>query len=163
MIESTQLDVILGTETWLSTCNKICTAEVCPPEFGYDVIRRDREGDAHWGVFIAAKTYLSLNHLLTSKDSELISGCIIISPRKKLITSCLYRPPNRQNKETTDKAIQGISDLRSNHKNIFILGGDLNFSDIDWVKYTINGSQTSREVKKQRLHADDMQTLTCSR
>lgn len=72
MIESTKPDVILGTETWLSY--KIRTAEVFPPELGYDVIRRDRKGNAHGGVLIAAITDLSLNHLLTSKDSELISG-----------------------------------------------------------------------------------------
>lgn len=72
MIESTKPDVILGTEAWLSY--KIRTAEVFPPELGYDVIRRDRKGNAHGGVLIAAITDLSLNHLLTSKDSELISG-----------------------------------------------------------------------------------------
>lgn len=43
MIVSTKPDVILGTDTWLS--DKICTAEVFPPELGYDVIRRERERD----------------------------------------------------------------------------------------------------------------------
>lgn len=62
MIESTKPDVILGTETWLS--DKICTAEVFHPELWYDVIHRDRKGDAHEGVLIAAKIHLSLNNLL---------------------------------------------------------------------------------------------------
>lgn len=113
----------------------------------YDVIRRGREGDAHGGVLIAAKTDLSLNNLLNSKDFDFISGSISTAPRKKLIEPCLYRPPNRQDQEATDKAIQDTSDLRSNQKNnIFILEGDFNLPDIDWGNYTINGTQTSREV-----------------
>ncbi|XP_062575423.1 uncharacterized protein LOC134237333 [Saccostrea cucullata] len=120
---------------------------IFPPELGYDVIRRDREGDAHGGVLIAATTELGLNHLHTNGDSELNSGSINISPRKKVILSCLYRPPNRQDQHTTDKVIHNISELRSQHKNnIFILGGDFNLPDIDWDKYAINGSQTSREI-----------------
>ncbi|XP_061174373.1 uncharacterized protein LOC133183429 [Saccostrea echinata] len=71
MIESTKPDVILGTETWLS--DTICTSEIFPPKLWYDVIRRDRDGDAHGGVLIAATTELGLNHLHTSKDSELIA------------------------------------------------------------------------------------------
>lgn len=168
MIESTKPDVILGTETWLS--DKICTAEVFPTELGYDVIRRGREGDAHGGVLIAAKTDLSLNNLLNSKDFDFISGSISTAPRKKLIEPCLYRPPNRQDQEATDKAIQDTSDLRSNQKNnIFILEGDFNLPDIDWGKYTINGTQTSREVNNasmqmtadlnlQRVHVVDIPT-----
>lgn len=150
MIEPTKPVVILGAETWLS--DKICKAEVFPPELRYDVICRDREGDAQGGVLIAAKTDVGLNHLLTSKDSELILGTIIIGSCKKLILACLYHPPNRQDHEVSDKAIQDLSDLRSNHKsNIFILRGDFNLPDITWVKYTINGSQTSREVNNSYM------------
>ncbi|XP_061182308.1 uncharacterized protein LOC133190634 [Saccostrea echinata] len=72
MTESTKPDVILGIETWLS--DMICTSEIFHPELGYDVIRRDRDGDAHGGVLIAATTEFGLNHLhIYTKDSELIA------------------------------------------------------------------------------------------
>ena len=155
MIESSHPDIILGTETWLS--DKVNTSEIFPPELGYDVIRRDRKGDTHGGVLIAAKNTLSLNHLLTSKDSELISGTINISQRKKAILTCLYRPPSRQDQHTTDCAIQDISQLRRKHKNdTFILRGDFNLPDIDWDNYTIKGTQTSRDINDSflRMSAD---------
>lgn len=103
----------------------------------------ETEKGMHMKEFSLQLKYISAwtTSFLTSKYSELISGSINIGPRKKLILSCLYRPPNRQDQQTTDKVIHDISDLRSRHNNyIFILGGDFN------LQYTINGSQTTREV-----------------
>ena len=140
--------------------DKVNTSEIFPPELGYDVIRRDRKGDTHGGVLIAAKNTLSLNHLLTSKDSELISGTINISQRKKVILTlsfCLYRPPSRQDQHAADCAIHDISQLRRKHKNdTFILGGDFNLPDIDWDYYTIKGTQTSKDINDSflRMSAD---------
>jgi exonuclease III len=150
MIESSKPDIIIGTETWLN--DRVNSSEVFPPELGYDVIRRDRQGDSHEGVFIAARSALSLNHLHTGKDTELVAGSINISPRKKAILTCLYRPPNRQDQDTTDKAIQDISELRRCHKNdTFILGGDFSLPDINWQNYSIQGSNTSKDMNNSFL------------
>ncbi|KAL8623447.1 hypothetical protein ACOMHN_058892 [Nucella lapillus] len=76
LIDSTDSDIIIGTETWLD--DKVSSAEVIPNHLGYDVHRRDRpkvpnqkpskprKNDrrrkrrrrcgAYGGVFIAAKT-----------------------------------------------------------------------------------------------------------
>ena len=123
-----------------------------PPELGYDVICRDRKTDAHGGVLIAAKTTLGLSHLKSGKDTELISGRININQKKKAIITCLYRPPNRIDQQTANNAIQDITDLRKKHKSsIFILGGDFNLPDIDWKNYTIQGTQTSRDINNAFL------------
>jgi hypothetical protein len=45
LLETIQPDVIIGTETWLT--KDIGNGEFFPAELGFDVIRRDREGDAH--------------------------------------------------------------------------------------------------------------------
>lgn len=150
MLDSSQPDVILGTETWLS--DKINTSEIFPPELGYDVIRRDRKGDPHGGVLIAAKTDLGLSHLQTSTETELIAGTITIGPKKKAVISCLYRPPNRSDQQYSDKAIQDITKLRPrNKKDTFILGGDFNLPDIEWESYTINGTQNQRDLNNSYL------------
>ncbi|CAG2211775.1 unnamed protein product [Mytilus edulis] len=123
-----------------------------PPELGYNVICRDRKTDAHGGVLIAAKTTLGLSHLKSGKDTELISGSININQKKKAIITCLYRPPNRLDQQTANNAIQDITDLPKKHKSsIFILGGDFNLPDIDWKNYTIQGTQTSRDINNAFL------------
>jgi hypothetical protein len=47
LLETVQPDVIIGTETWLT--KDTGNGEIFPAELGFDVIRRDREGDAHGG------------------------------------------------------------------------------------------------------------------
>jgi hypothetical protein len=54
-------DVIIGTETWLT--KDTGNGEIFPAELGFDVIRRDREGDAHGGVLIASKSELRASEL----------------------------------------------------------------------------------------------------
>ena len=58
LMETVQPDVIIGTETWLT--KDIGNGEIFPAELGFDVIRRDREGDAHGGVLIASKSEYGL-------------------------------------------------------------------------------------------------------
>ena len=72
LIESSQPDIIVGSETWLS--DKIGSQEIFPPELGFDVIRRDRPKDPHGGVLIAAKGDLGLTQTHCSQTTELIAG-----------------------------------------------------------------------------------------
>jgi hypothetical protein len=54
LLETVHPDVIIGTETWLT--KNTGNGEIFPAELGFDVIRRDREGDVHGGVLIASKS-----------------------------------------------------------------------------------------------------------
>ena len=48
VLDATQADVIIGTESWLT--NSIPDSEVCPP--GYSISRKDRDSGIGGGVFI---------------------------------------------------------------------------------------------------------------
>jgi hypothetical protein len=56
IIESTDPDIIIGTETWLDPTFR--SSEIFPDYYLYDIERRDRPKDSHGGVFIAAKKQL---------------------------------------------------------------------------------------------------------
>jgi hypothetical protein len=53
IIESTDPDIIIGTETWLDPTFR--SGEIFPDYYLYDIERRDRPKDPHGGVLIAAK------------------------------------------------------------------------------------------------------------
>ncbi len=48
IIDSTDPDIILGTETWLDS--SVSSSEFLPNYLGYDVRQRDRKSDSHGGV-----------------------------------------------------------------------------------------------------------------
>ena len=58
----------------------------------------------------------------------------------------IYRSPNsvRDNTEQLNKLIQEIGDLKVSHK---LLMGDFNYRDIDWINWSVPGSETSPEYK----------------
>jgi hypothetical protein len=81
-METVQPDVIIGTETWLT--KDIGNGEIFPAELGFDVIRRDREGDAHGGVLIASNSEYGLTQVNVSKESEMITGSIKLGNKQHL-------------------------------------------------------------------------------
>jgi len=62
-------DVITGTETWLD--GQVASYQILPNDLGYDIQRRDRPGDPHGGVVIAAKQHLLLQDILVYKSDKL--------------------------------------------------------------------------------------------
>lgn len=154
-MESIRPDVILGTESWLS--DKIHSKEIFPDSLGFNIIRRDRKGDPHGGVIIAARHDLGLTQSFCSDKTELISGNIKIGPRKSISLNCFYRPPNKQDLEYIDTAVAEIKNLREKNKNnIFLLGGDFNLPDIDWTSYDTHSNQVPTQVNQAfiRMTAD---------
>lgn len=106
-MESTRPDfILLATESWLS--DKIHSKEIFPDSLGFNIIRRDRKGDPHGGVIIAARHDLGLTQSFCSDKTELISGNIKIGPRKSISLNCFYRPPNKQDLEYLDTAVAEI-------------------------------------------------------
>jgi hypothetical protein len=78
--------------------------EIFPAELGLDVIRRDREGDAHGGVLIASKSEYGLIQVNASKEAEMITGSIKLGNKQLMITS-YYRPPNKQDIKYVESTI----------------------------------------------------------
>jgi hypothetical protein len=92
IIESTEPDIIIGTETWLDS--NIKSSEIIPDYFQYDRERRDRLKDPHRGVMIAAKQSLQLGNITKGKDIQLITGTISLEGKKKMLICAFYRPPD---------------------------------------------------------------------
>ena len=93
LIESTDPDIILGTETWLDP--NIKNSEIIPDYYQYDVERRDRPNDPHGGVIIATKQHLQMSNTTKSKNIELVTGTICIEGNKKMLIGSFYRPPDK--------------------------------------------------------------------
>ena len=71
LVETTQPDIILGTETWLS--DDIPSSYFFDQSLGFTVHRNDRESDPHVGVLIAMKNDLELMNVEKSKELEIQS------------------------------------------------------------------------------------------
>ncbi|CAC5379604.1 unnamed protein product [Mytilus coruscus] len=129
IIESTEPDVIIGTETWLDP--NIKSSEIIPDYFHYDTERRDRPKDPHGGVMIAAKQTLRLGNIIKSTDIELLTGTINLEGKKKILIGAFYRPPDKTDDTYLNKMKDEINNIRAKHqKDIFLIGGDFNLPDI---------------------------------
>ncbi|XP_063416249.1 uncharacterized protein LOC134697892 [Mytilus trossulus] len=140
IIESTEPDVIIGTETWLDP--NIKSSEIILDYFHYDTERRDRPKDPHGGVLIAAKQTLQLGNIIKSTEIELLTGTINLEGKKKMLIGAFYRPPDKTDDTYLNKMKDEINNIRAKHqKDIFLIGGDFNLPDINWAEQTIDHRQ----------------------
>lgn len=150
IIESSEPDVLLGTETWLD--DSIKSSEIIPNYLGYDVQRRDRKSDQHGGVLIAAKRELQPEHVQISKEIEMISCTIKTADHKKVKLAAYYRPPNRVDEKYLNTTMEEITLLRNScKKDICLIGGDFNLPDIDWCSLRTIGNQYPARVSQLYL------------
>ncbi|KAL3876446.1 hypothetical protein ACJMK2_034291 [Sinanodonta woodiana] len=139
LIKTTNSDIILGTETWLT--EEVKTTEFFSCSLGYKVHRHDRKNDHHGGVMIALKDDLELLDVQKSKNLELISGRIKLNRNKDLIIDSYYRPPNKTDadEDYLNITYSELTRLKSKKRNtVHIIGGDYNLPDIDWLSMTFN-------------------------
>ncbi|XP_030834551.1 uncharacterized protein LOC115921326 [Strongylocentrotus purpuratus] len=147
-IDSSDPDIILGTETWLNS--NIHIAKLFPPS--YELIRNDRS-DGYGGVLIALKKEIIFERLPSTPDANVEAIFIKISLPKKnfLIVGALYRPPSSTPKYMEDLC-QSVESLHSHDRNAVIwLGGDLNLPDIDWETQSSSGNQYPMSIKQRFL------------
>ena len=153
VIDSTKPDVIIGTESWLSS--DVNSAEVFPPDF--EVFRRDRKDDPHGGVLIATRQTMVSSIARVGNDCEFISVKVKLNRGKSALISAAYRPPNRTDEAYTQALISDITATRTEPKSAyFLLGGDFNLPDIDWKAGAVNGHSLSRQVNDAyiNMHSD---------
>ncbi|XP_053372574.1 uncharacterized protein LOC123561157 isoform X1 [Mercenaria mercenaria] len=128
LVETISPDVIIGTETWLSS--DISSSEFFNPSLGYNVYRNDRKSDAHGGVIIAVKNNLEFTNVTSGSNIEFIQ----LPKKKQMVIGAYYRPPDRVDDQYILKTYEEISALRSTHKKaVFIVSGDFNVPDIQWA------------------------------
>ncbi|XP_072169454.1 uncharacterized protein [Diadema setosum] len=146
LIDSSDPDIILGTETWLNS--KFQNAELFPSN--YELIRKDRI-DGYGGVLIALKKDIIFERLHLDLDVEAIFIKISLARKASLIAGVLYRPPSSTPKYMEDLC-QSIEDLHRQYFNsVCWIEGDLNLPDIDWETQSSSGNQNPLPVKQRFL------------
>ncbi|CAG2253425.1 E1BAP5 [Mytilus edulis] len=148
IIESTDPDIIIGTETWLDP--NIKSSEIFPDYLQYDIERRDRPKDPHGGVLIAAKQTLQLGNITKSGEIELLTGTIALEGKKKMLIGAFYRPPDKTDDTYLNTVKEEISTIKSKHqKNIFLIGGN---SDHDIVLLDIACKPLKPKPVKRKIY-----------
>jgi hypothetical protein len=83
--DSTDTDVIIGTETWLN--DSIYSSEVIPTD-QFDVYRNDRVNSKGGGVLVAVRKTLVSSEIFKSNNNELLAVKIHHTYRSSII--CAY-------------------------------------------------------------------------
>ena len=126
LLELHKPDIIIGTETWLSSDHH--SSEYIPAE--YDVIRKDR-ATGFGGVLLAFKN-LIVTPLTVPGTSEAIFASVQTKGAKRFIVGSVYRPPDSSEEADTELATQLDSVLSKVGKSPIWFGGDLNLPQADW-------------------------------
>ena len=129
VIDDVDPDIIIGTETWLDS--SIASLEIIPGSLEYETHRRDRPGDPHEGVMIAAKKFLQLGEVKVSTSIELLSPTAMVN-KSKVHVAAYYRPPNKSDKPYLGKDTEEFSLLKFDAKKcLLLIGGDFNLPHIN--------------------------------
>lgn len=130
MVESLAPDIIFGSESWL-------TPEHCSEEFfpGNLTVHRKDRADGYGGVFIAHPSNLTLKREIELEtDCELVICSILLKNGKKAFLFSFYRPNDQPNH--IDEFIRALKLVHFQNKDpIIVIGGDFNFSGINWDNY----------------------------
>ena len=159
MIQSSDPDVILGTESWLN--KDVLDGEIFPEN--YSVIRKDRTTGktGGGGVFIAYRNDIILTHRADlDADCELLWAQLQIKDAKSVFLGCFYRPPN-DGIESLHQLDQSLSKLygSNNSPNAWI-GGDFNLSEIEWDTCTVQKYATKGPLCQPLLKMTTEYNLT---
>ena len=128
LIESTNPDIILVTESWLNS--SILDGEVVPEN--YSLIRKDRSSGKGGGVFIAYRNDIILTHRPDlSTDCELVWAQVQVKGAKSVLIGCYYRPPD--DGDSLQQLHASLCRISQSPGSADIwLGGDFNLGDINW-------------------------------
>ena len=90
MIDETQPDIMIITETWLSP--DILNSEIFPR--GYSVFRKDR-ADGFGGVLIACRNGIICSDVNIDSPTEMVACKVTLENQQSVIICSVYRPPDR--------------------------------------------------------------------
>ncbi|KAK3107772.1 hypothetical protein FSP39_021936 [Pinctada imbricata] len=144
LVNSSQPDIIVGTETWLKS--DVHNSEFCPP--GYSVRSRRDRPDGYGGVIIMTKSTIPADEIYVSNDSELTAIAVKRGNKSPLIIVGLYRPPS-SNQVYADQVCSEIRSIADTHRNTpMCITGDFNLPDIDWSKLSTYGNSNPLSVNQ---------------
>ena len=144
-MESTEPDIVVATETWL-------TSDVKDSELdcdGYTVYRRDRQNGLRGGVLIAVSNTINSTEAFRSSESETLWVKVLLKGQKHLLVGACYRP-NVADRVTIPALEKDLSTLLDKKPVNLIIAGDFNFPGWKW-------SHDSRSLKPN-THYTDLRT-----
>lgn len=133
LIDSTNPDIIIGTETWLDPA--VSSYEFFSANH-FTVYRKDRppnkKGQSHGGVLIAVRNEFQSTEIKELQtDCEIVWVELTIQNSRKLLISSFYRP--QPNDDTSlEQLNMSLSRTNPNSKSIILVSGDFNLGNIDW-------------------------------
>lgn len=148
--------IVILTESWLKP--EINDSEIFPVELQFDVYRCDSISKRGGGVLIAIKKSVSSFCVRVCPDLETVFVCITSAFRQTIIGAC-YRAPSRDSDycDNLHSVLLNIQGLYP--KAQFLIFGDFNFPDIDWVNYTTSGSNDAKKFLDNCLNFNLIQVV----
>jgi hypothetical protein len=110
-------DIILGTESWLSST---ITSSECFPTDTYNIERRDRPSDPHGGVFIAAKKCLKMKREPSYETNCEIVWCKLEIRGNKSINIASYYRPHENDEASLEELDSSLSRLQEGSHTIIV-------------------------------------------
>ncbi|KAL3842089.1 hypothetical protein ACJMK2_020153 [Sinanodonta woodiana] len=150
VIESTQADIVIGTESWLKPAIK--SPEVFPSNF--KCYRKDRESREGGGVFLLISDKYESEEpeqLKVDQECELVWAKIKVQGSKDLYIGSLYRPPDETNPQYLEILESYLAKIPTNKGAHLWLGGDFNLPGIDWIDESIKPDATHKTTCGQLL------------
>lgn len=150
-------DVIVGCESKISS--DITSAEVFPPGYQKNVLRKDRT-DRGGGVFLAFKEGYVISRVEGSTTNcEGVWAEVAIPKQQPLYICSFYRPPGA-GAEPLQELNKSISLINPRGDKHVIIAGDMNCGHIDWTTTTISSGANEREAHNELLNLLDEHSLT---
>jgi hypothetical protein len=136
IIESTQADIVIGTESWLTPSIK--SPEVLPSDF--NCYRKDSSTGEGGGVFIlVSKKYESEEpeELKVDNNCDFAWTKIKVGGSKDIYVGSFYRLPNNIDAEYIGTLESYLARIPIHNGAHLWLCGDFNLPDIDWTNENI--------------------------
>lgn len=147
MLENTDPDIILASETWLNST--IYEREVLPENYVF-AARKDRPYSSHGGVAIITKANIDASEIVLDTPTEMVAASIPSKDNSKPIIVCsIYRPTNND-VDYTNKMCATLRELHRNHLDHTLwIGGDANLPDINWACDSVEGHNYPTTISQQ--------------
>ena len=140
LVESTQPDIVLGTETWIDPT--ITDNQIFPPN--YHIYRHDRNLKGG-GVLIAIK-----NDHLSAPVPELHTNCEIVWAKISLVGNkdmylASYYNPKTSNEDSIEELGISLERARTTKNAFIVVGGDFNLPGWNWLTRTLKPESTCQK------------------
>lgn len=139
ILDDNNTDMAIFTESWLSS--DINDTELLQANSPYTAFRRDRNGRKGGGVLVFTKSNIPSYQLPNNCAHEILCVHFSVPSRTYVLISC-YRPPDSDSSFTNELHSVLLDITFKFPRASYILCGDFNFPEINWVNLTASSRQS---------------------